>query len=236
MKIRKDVNMKKIIVSIIVTIMICISYTGNSVYAISGGTDAPTTGGITFVGWKTYKDGKKFIYDIYGNYCSSGYCICKNANKMYRFDENGYVMYQSKNGQYINGIYYDKYGAVNASKINPNSKNFNSHSDFTYTTRWIEDSYGITFVDISNGTQWRPKNQSLKIDGKTYWFDDKGYVLTKKNGTRLRTGDYIITPPKTSPITHLNYNVKIYTKNANIKTTHFSSSYNKLYKANNISK
>ena len=44
MKIRKDVNMKKIIVSIIVTIMICISYTGNSVYAISGGTDAPTTG------------------------------------------------------------------------------------------------------------------------------------------------------------------------------------------------
>ena len=131
---------------------------------------------------------KKSLYMIYMVITVlCGYCICKNADKMYRFDENGYVMYQSKNGQYINGIYYDKYGAVNASKINPNSKNFNSHSDFTYATRWIEDSYGITFVDISNGTQWRPKNQSLKIDGKTYWFDDNGYVLTKKNGTRLRT-------------------------------------------------
>ena len=60
--------------------------------------------------------------------------------------------------------------------------------------------------------------------------------MVKHIGLMIRTGDYIITPTKTSPITHLNYNVKIYTKNANIKTTHFSSSYNKLYKANNISK
>lgn len=221
---KKITTFKKMLV-IMLCAIIFITNTGYA-YASSG-----STGGLykITVGWKKNSKGFRYVYNTKGAYCKGGFYILYNSNKMYRFDKYGYVM--NRKTQYIKGLCYDGTGAIDATHINSESKNYihNEYNDGTsalYITQWKENSRGYYFMDYSFG--WQPKNQSLMIDGKTYWFDKYGYMLTKKNGSRVKPGTYTIVKGKT-----LFYTVKVYTKGTTNRKLQMTCMYNTLRKNNN---
>ena len=86
----------------------------------------------------------------------------------YVFNPQGKLIYGQN--QYFAGLYVNKNG-------------------YTYETcknvgQWKKVNGYIRWVDGS----WYPKNCSYRINNTTYYFDKQGYLLTKKNGTRIKPG------------------------------------------------
>ncbi len=92
-------------------------------------------------------------------------CWQKIDGKWYYFDSNGYM----ESNCYRSGYWLTKSGAW----------------DTAYKGSWKKNSKGWWYQDI---TGWYPKNCSLKIDGKWYYFNAQGYLTDKSTGTDSATG------------------------------------------------
>lgn len=142
--------MKKKIISLLVCMAIIITMLPMSVSA------AGTTG-------KWHKDKNGWWYDLTGasakafkkeygvSYYEFGFY--QIDGKTFFFDENGYALC---NG-YVGNVYYDRNGYKTS-----------------YHGRWKCNNKGWWYED---STGWYPRNCKMTINGKTYEFDKKGYVV-----------------------------------------------------------
>ena len=114
-------------------------------------------------GWVGSGNNWKF-YFADGTYAKDEILII--GKNHYVFDPQGKLVYGQN--QYFAGLYVNKNG-------------------YTYETcknvgQWKKVNGYIRWVDGS----WYPKNGSYRINNTTYYFDKQGYLLTKKNGTRIK--------------------------------------------------
>lgn len=124
-------------------------------------------------GWNKDAVGWWYVYPN-GSYPTS--CWKKIDNKEYYFDANGYMasneFIKSENYAKDGNLYYvDKDGAwdLKSYKWMSNNKGW-----------WIE----------SNTSGWFPTKQWCKIDGKWYYFDKTGYMVTGKVRIGLKTYEF----------------------------------------------
>ena len=103
--------------------------------------------------WRTTKKGKRFI-DSKGNALKKQWATING--KRYYFKANGYMACS----EWIKGKWFGKNGLQTRK----------------YKGSWKKTKKGKRYVDTSG---WYAKNRTLMIDGKTYKFDKKGYVVKK---------------------------------------------------------
>ena len=103
--------------------------------------------------WRTTKKGKRFI-DSKGNVLKKQWATING--KRYYFKANGYMA----SSEWIKGKWFGKNGLQTRK----------------YKGSWKKTKKGKRYVDTSG---WYAKNRTLMIDGKTYKFDKKGYVVKK---------------------------------------------------------
>lgn len=93
----------------------------------------------------------------------------------YKFNGSGYL--EEKGWCYTSGGWYYVWGE-NSYAQNEWVDGYWIGADqyWTYqpTAKWYKDSTGYYYKDTSG---WYPKNETVKIDGKKYTFDSKGYLV-----------------------------------------------------------
>lgn len=153
--------------------------------------------------WKQNKKG--WWYQLSdGSYLKDGYFVIypnkwavsgmgTNAGKVFYFDKNGYCV--TSGFVKSDAGYGTSSGTVSAGTSTGTSTNYgdcyvwadkNGYVNVRIPYRWQKDSKGWWFGTIKGfGGNWYAKSQWLNLDGKWYYFDAKGYMVT---GTQTING------------------------------------------------
>lgn len=169
----------------------CVSQNGSTVITIEGNTSADSSGSQSnggmvakrtrntsviigayrpdyedeiSTGWKNDDIGYWYVYNNNGDYYKNQWVNINN--KDYYFFKNGYMasdeFIKSKDYSTNSILYYvDKSGAWDGK-----------------TYKWEKDNYGWWIQGVESG--WIPRSEWAKVDGKWYYFNDKGYMVTGK--------------------------------------------------------
>ena len=140
-------------------------------------------------GWSCAHQGSKRYID---KVTKTGWV--KENGKWYYYDQNGYLVkedwvkykgewyYMGADGVMVTGwktisekryYFHDDGSMAQDEWVDGQFISMNGTCSYKYGGEWKSDNRGKWFEDASG---WYPRGRSVMIDGKTYSFDDKGYV------------------------------------------------------------